>query len=248
MPNVDVSALSGAQRATATWAAAVTHALVRDEAAGRRPVRLTEPRLDTWTRFRGRLNNADLVELMFEDAAVLHRVPFDAAFLGEPLNGSVSHEIADALIQAIPSQLQLTPSIDYVAEQARYLGLPTRFARSDLHVVKPHQKVLELPGTGGQMAHHLVTSQKDLTLQDNFAVACTSWQELTLAGVVGLELGAPNTDFAHKIAINDLGKSDHPLRQRSFDFVVGLHPDKGGLFKVQDQLAIWFPTAKILLV
>jgi hypothetical protein len=30
--------------------------------------------------------------------------------------------------------------------------------------------------------------------------------------------------------------------------VVGLHPDKGGLFRAADQLEIWFPDARILLV
>ena len=34
------------------------------------------------------------------------------------------------------------------------------------------------------------------------------------------------------------------MRQRTFDFVIGLHPDKGGLFRIENQLAIWFPTAK----
>jgi hypothetical protein len=121
-------------------------------------------------------------------------------------------------------------------------------ARSDLHVVKPHQKVLELPGTGGQLAHHIVRAQGDVTLQDNFTLACSTWQELTLAGVVALDLGAPHTDFITKLADSDLRDAAHPLRQRSFDFVIGLHPDKGGLFRIEDQLAIWFPTAKILLV
>jgi hypothetical protein len=134
------------------------------------------------------------------------------------------------------------------SEQARLLGLPTRMARSDLHVVKPHQKVLELPGTGGQLAHHLVSSQKDITPPGQLRVACGSWQELTLAGVIGLELGAPHSDFAVRADAASLKDPDHPLRQRSFDFVVGLHPDKGGLFRVEDQLAIWFPTAKVLLV
>jgi hypothetical protein len=48
--------------------------------------------------------------------------------------------------------------------------------------------------------------------------------------------------------VADLRNAEHPLRQRSFDFVVGLHPDKGGLFRVEDQLAIWFPNAKKILV
>ena len=32
------------------------------------------------------------------------------------------------------------------------------------------------------------------------------------------------------------------------DFVVGLHPTKGGLFRDEDQLAIWFSDARRLLV
>jgi len=249
MPSLDVADLTNEQRPTGLWAAALLHALARDEAAGRRPQRLTEPKLDTWSRFRGRLTSADFVALLFEDAAVIHRVPFDPSAFGGAVGAEQLPEgAADSWVRALASFPLNEPGAEYVAEQARLLGLPTRMARSELHVVKPHQKVLELPGTGGQLAHHLVAGQDDLTLQDNFVVACGSWQELTLAGVIALELGAPHSDFATAIEIEDLRKSDHPLRQRSFDFVVGLHPDKGGLFRIQDQLAIWFPAAKTLLV
>jgi hypothetical protein len=249
MPSLDVGNLTDQQRPTGLWAAALLHALARDEAAGRRPQRLTEPKFDTWSRFRGRLTSADFVALLFEDAAVIHRVPFDQSMLG----GSVHPEqlpesAADSWMQALGLLPLNEPSAEYVAEQARLLGLPTRMARSDLHVVKPHQKVLELPGTGGQLAHHLVTAQRDLTLHDNFTVACGSWQELTLAGVIALEMGAPHSDFATRIEVEDLRRTDHSIRQRSFDLVLGLHPDKGGLFRVENQLAIWFPTAKVLLV
>lgn len=249
MPGFDVTGLAEAQRPTGVWAASLLHALARDEAAGRRRPRLTEPKLDTWTRFRGRLSSVDLVTLLFEDAAVLHRVPFDPTAVGGSLRPERLPElVTDGWFEAIASLSLSTAGADYIIEQAKLLGLPTRMARSDLHVVKPHQKVLELPGTGGQLAHHLVSGQKDLTLQDNFSVAGGSWQELTLAGIVGLELGAPHSDFATRADAADLKDPAHPLRQRSFDFVVGLHPDKGGLFRVEDQLAIWFPTAKVLLV
>jgi len=245
----DFRELTDDQLPSGKWAAALLHALARDEAAGRRPERLIEPRLGTWTRFRGRLTEADLIALLFEDAAVLHPIPFDPAALGEPIK---SDPLPDAVVQgwlATLAALDLKASPpSYVEEQARLLGLPTRMARSELHVVKPHQRVLELPGTGGQLSHHLVSSQRDLTLQDNFAVACGSWQELTLAGILALDLGAPRSDFAMKIGPEDLRNPAHPLRQRTVDFVIGLHPDKGGLFRIQDQLAIWFPTAKILLV
>lgn len=249
MRGFDVSGLTDGQRPTGVWAASLLHALARDEAVGRRRPRLTEPKLDTWMRFRGRLSSVDLVSLVFEDAAVLHRVPFDPASVSGTLHPErLPETVTDGWLGAIGSLCLGTTGADYILDQAKLLGLPTRMARSDLHVVKPHQKVLELPGTGGQLAHHLVSGQKDLTLQDNFVVACGSWQELTLAGIVGLELGAPHSDFVTHAESTDLQNAAHPLRQRSFDCVVGLHPDKGGLLRVEDQLAIWFPTAKVLLV
>jgi hypothetical protein len=251
MAELDLTTLSNELRPTGAWAAALLHALARDEAAGRwrERERLTEPRLDTWRRFHGRLETRDLVELLFEDAAVNHRVPFDAKALGGPLRlEDLPSSVADSWISALQTMDLRSASSEYVAEQAKLLGVPTRLARSDLHVVKPHQKVLELPGTGGQLAHHLVTAQRDLILHENFVVACSSWQELTLAGIIALELVAPHSDFALKVEVEDLKRADHPLRQRSFDFVIGLHPDKGGLFRVENQLAIWFPTAKVLLV
>ena len=210
---------------------------------------LTEPKLDTWTRFQGRLTSVDLVSLLFEDAAVNYRVPFDPGALGGPLRPEhLPEPVADRWLTSIDSLALRTPGPEYVLEQARLLGLPTRMARSELHALKAHHKVLELPGTGGQLAHHLVSAQRDLTLQTHFVLACSSWQELTLAGIVALELGAPHSDFVMRAGIEELKDPEHPLRQRSFDFVVGLHPDKGGLFRVEDQLAIWFPAAKVLLV
>lgn len=249
MPSLDVSKVDSTARPTAQWAASLLHALVRDEVAGRRRPRLTEPELATWDRFKGRLTSVDLVTLLFEDAAVLHNVPFDPAAIGGGLRvDRLPVSVADGWLKSLQSLTGTVASAEYVLEQAKLLGLPTRLSRSDLHVVKPHQKVLELPGTGGQLAHHLVSSQKDLTLQDNFVVACSSWQEFTLAGIVGLELGAPHSDFVARADAAELRALEHPLRQRSFDFVVGLHPDKGGLFRAEDQLAIWFPNSKILLV
>lgn len=249
MPSFDLSGLSEEQRPTGVWVASLLHAIAREEAAGRRTQRLTEPKLDTWSRFRGRLTSVDLVSLLFEDAAVIHPVPFDPSAVGGPLRAErLPESVVDAWLKSIASLSLGGSGADYVLDQARLLGIPTRMARSDLHVVKPHQKVLELPGTGGQLAHHLVSAQRDITLQDNFVVACGSWQELTLAGIVALDLGAPHTDFAPRVEVDELKNAAHAVRQRTFDFVVGLHPDKGGLFRVENQLAIWFPTAKVLLV
>lgn len=249
MPGLDVSGLLTVTRPTGLWAAALLQAIARDEAAGRRPRRLTEPDLATWKGFRGRLEASDLVEILFQDAAVLHPIPFAPDALGGAVDFSkLSNAVAESWLESLATLDLQKPSDAYILEQARLLGLPTSLAKAHLHVVKPHQKVLELPGTGGQLAHHLVSEHADLTLQDNFVLACDSWQQLTLAGIVALDLGAPHCDFIASVTRDDLRRLEHPLRQRTFDFVIGLHPDKGGLFQQQDQLAIWFPTARILLV
>lgn len=249
MPTPDTTSLPADVRPTAVWATTLLHAVARDEIAGRRAPRLTESRLDTWRRFRGRLDSTDFVALLFEDAAVIHRVPFDADVIGGDFRlDQLPPSFVDGWLAALPSTPLQGASADYILEQAKALALPTRMARSELHVVKSHQKVLELPGTGGQLAHHLVSSQRDLTLHENFVVACGSWQELTLAGIVGLDLGAPHSDYVVKTHVEDLRNSLNALRQRTFDFVIGLHPDKGGLLRVEDQLAIWFPGATVLLV
>lgn len=247
--SLEVTDMNSDQRPSAVWAASLVHAIARDEAASRRPQRLTEPRLATWNRFRGRLSAIDFISLLFEDAAVIHRVPFDGSAVGGSLRVErIPDGVVQTWLEVIPSLDLKGAAADYITNQTKLLGLPTRMARSDLHVVKAHQKVLELPGTGGQLAHHLVSSQSDLTLKNNFTIACGSWQEMTLTGIVALDICAPNTDFAAKVDVSVLRDAAHSLRQRGFDFVIGLHPDKGGLFRVKDQLAIWFSGAKVILV
>ena len=58
-----------------TYAAALVEAIAREEIAGRRSARLTEPGQATWQRFRGRLGNGDLLRLLAEDGAVVHLSP-----------------------------------------------------------------------------------------------------------------------------------------------------------------------------
>ena len=263
MPVLEVANLEPSARPTGLWAAALLQALARDEVTGRRRPRLTEPGCATWKRFQGRLKTGDFYRLLFEDAAVAYPIPFALHRMGGTTDMDLDH-LPDTLAQAwlaTVRELDLeAPAATYVLEQARLLGLPTRLGRSELHVVKPHQKVLELPATGGQLAHHLVCSQDDITLQGNFTIACRSWRELTLAGIIALERGAPSADFLVPLGpaapsqkrddgvhVEELHEPDHPLRRRTFDFVIGIHPDKGGFYR-PDQLAIWFPSAKALLV
>jgi hypothetical protein len=230
-----------------TYARTLFDALVRDEASGRRGPRLTEAGQATWQRFRGRLGSADLLRLLAEDGAVLHPIPFAPGQVGVSLD-DVEDAAIDQLLVDLPARDLTRPGAEYIESQAQLLGVPTRLARSELHQVKPHQKVLELPGTGGQLCHHLVSTQAGLSLQGNCMIACGSWPELVLAGCVALELGAPNSSFIVSATAEDLKHDQHPLRQQRFDFVVGLRPEKGGKLMAADQLALWFHGAKLVLV
>ncbi len=249
MPSLDITKVPEGLAPVGAWAAANLLAIAREEAAGRRRPALTEPKLATWQRFRGRLTNVDLITMLFEDASILHPVPFSPQAVGEKLRPErLPEAVADAWLTELTRVPLDASQADYVADQARLLGLPVRLARSELPAVKVHHRVLELPGTGGQLAHHLVTTRPELVLHEGFVVACGSWQEMTLAGVIGLDVAAPRSDFAVRCPIEELKRPEHPFRARTFDYVVGVHPDKGGAFRVEDQLAIWFPTAKIVLV
>lgn len=230
-----------------TYAAALFEALARDEVAGRRVPKLTEAGQATWQRFRGRLGSADLLRLLAEDGAVVHPIPFASGHVGMSLD-DLDDAVVDRLLAELTGKDLRRPGAAYIEAQAQLLGLPFKLARRDLHQVKSHQKVLELPGTGGQLCHHLVTSQTGLTLQVNCTIAAGSWAERVLAGIVALDVGAPSSNFIVPATPEDLKNDQHPLRQQRFDFVVGLRPEKGGKLKVPDQLALWFHGAKLVLV
>ncbi|MCA9674837.1 MAG: hypothetical protein KC464_07350 [Myxococcales bacterium] len=232
------------------YARALLHALARDEAAGRRTPRLTEAGLATWQRFRGRLGAADLLRLLAEDAAVGYPIPFDLRTHAAELDlARVDDDLVEAWLRDLPSLDLAQPGPAYLEDQAKRLGVPSRLARTELHQVKQHQKVLELPGTGGQLSYHIVTTQDEPTLQVNCTIACGDWRELALAGIAALDAGAPpDADFIVPATAAELASDQHPLRQKRFDFVVGLRPDKGGKFAVADQLALWFHGARIVLV
>lgn len=227
---------------TASYAAAALHALAREEARDRKPKRLLEAGLATWTQFRGRLGATQLLELLLEDAAVTQPTAFRAPS-DFPSLATLPKELVDGWVRGA-AQLELDASSpDYLATQAKRLGVTTRMARSELHRVKAHHQILELPGTGAQLAHHLVSTHDDVYLQSNFVVACRDWRDVVLAGLVAVELGVSG---AAPVSL------DPDLRvarasDRRFDYVVGLDPDRGGDFR-KAQLEEWFPAATVVLV
>lgn len=233
---------------TARYAAAALAALAREEALGRKPRRLLEPDHATWRRFRGRLGPLDYFELLLEDAAVTQPFAFDEASILEPGAARVRRLPAARVTEWLARlpELDLTQDGgDYVADQARRLELPTRLARSDLHTgVRAHHRVLELPGTGGQLSHYLAVRVDGIYLQDGFTIAWSGWRDRLLAGLVAVEMGLKGS--APILAQPGLD----PVRAKGgrYDYVVGAEVGRGGEAADRAALAALFPGATLLLV
>jgi hypothetical protein len=212
----------------------------------RRPRRLVEARHATWQRFRGRLQLRDLVELVIEDAAVNQPEPFDAArVLGDAATSirSVPEAVIEQWIAELTSRPVDASERDYVEAQAKRLGLNARPAFSELPKLAPHHRVLEIPGSGGRLAGHAVLSDPTLSMKDMFTIACASWQERMLAGLVAVSL-----DVRGEVRISvDPTLARARLADGGFSHVLGLKPEKGGAFDAHTLEGI-FPSAAITLV
>jgi hypothetical protein len=230
--------------------------LAREEQQGRpKQRRLLEPELATWQRFRGRLGLADFVDLLLQDASIARPYLFSPSgipglrfswqeILPEQLQALLESVARQALAMQIPElpEARTSESIEYIQGQARRLGLPSKMARSDLpRGLKPQHRVLELPGTGGQLAHYLARELPELKFHEVFTLAASNWQEWTLAGVVAVESGVLDPiQLEHVPALE-------ALRGQDFDFVLGILPEKGGTFPLS-ALQEFFPHARVYLV
>ncbi|SEN18480.1 hypothetical protein SAMN05444354_13311 [Stigmatella aurantiaca] len=227
-------------QAALLFAEVALHALAREEVMGRKGQRLLEPQRMSWERFRGRLGSAALASLLVEDGAVTHPAAFDAPTLlgaSEPLAPLADAQV-DTLLAGLTEASVSGAGADYLQAQAQRLGISHRFARSNLpRGIKAHHRVLELPGSGGLIAHHVCSTLEGVYFQDVFTVACCDWKESFLAGLVALELGAGGT-----LPILE-DPSLEQVRQRlpTPDFVLGLSKEKGGRF-TEEQLRPWFPS------
>lgn len=234
-------------RAAALAASAGLFALARGERQKRRPQRLLEPGHATWDRFRGQLGVRDLVALVFEDAAVVHPDPFDLGALldreGDPLD-LLPDDLFARWLADLPGQPLDTSTRDYLDDLARHLGLAARPAYSDLRKHQPSHHILELPGTGGRLAAHLVQTNPELSLRDAFTIACASWQEHLLAGLVAVELDVVGR--ARIVRATEL-KAMQQADDAPFTHVIGLRPDKGGRFSEFEIKGV-YAGAEIVLV
>lgn len=251
---LDLSRISPDQLPAARYATAALCALAREEALARRARRLLDPGPAIWRRFRRRLDHADLLELLLADAAVTQPFAFDARTLLGPGAGSLGRlspaRLADwmgelAAAEADPPSLAATPRQDYLLDQARRLDLPSRLARSDLQRgLRPHHRVLELPGTGGLLAAWLLDQVEGLFLRDNFTLAWSGPTDRVLAGLVAVEHrltgSAPVAEQSGTLALAAEG--------RRFDHIVGTLPSRGLQPLDVSALEDLFPGAAVQLI
>jgi len=171
-------------------------AIVRAEAQGRLPARFTGAGVVVWETFRNELTAADLVVLAIQDAGVTMPVPFDPRVWWPDWPGWTllqSSEDVGRWTQEALEQADLPRDV-YLREQAAFLGidLPADATVAALPTPASHECWLELPGTGGWLAH-VFCQRADATLYlwENFAVVCGTPREMLLAGLIAWELGAP---------------------------------------------------------
>jgi hypothetical protein len=172
-------------------------AIVRAEAQGRVPARFTGTGADVWRTFHNELSAADLVALAIQDAGVTMPIPFDPrhwwpAWPDWVLFRQAPND-AERWIREALEQVEL-PRDAYLRDQAALLkiDLPGDSSVKSLPTPEPHERWLELPGTGGWLSY-VLCQRPDVTLYlwENFTVVCATPQEMLLAGLIAWELHAP---------------------------------------------------------
>jgi hypothetical protein len=222
-------------------------AIARRERAGLAPRRLSEPGLATWKQYAGNLELPHLLALLAEDAAVRFPLPADPSRIfgvDTDLADSPAPFVYDWLEQLTPERLDL-PQADSLADYARSLDVSARFAGADLHKIQADQRVLELPGTGGQLVARALERSPEATLLANATVLTGSWSDRAMAGLVAMELDAPSIEFIRDDP--DLTWASQQDQRQRFDLVFGLKPEKGGRWD-KDTLARKLGAATLVLV
>lgn len=247
MSELSLKTVSPDMLPAARFASTALHALAREEAAGRRSRRLLQAGQATWRQFRGRMDAVDFLELLLEDAAVTQPFGFDAPLIlaGAASVGRLPASRVQGWIDDLAGLDLSMPAGDYILHQARQLDLETRLARSDLQRgIQAHHKVLELPGTGGQLSAYLAGSLDGIYLQDVFTIGWQGWADRMLAGLVAVEHGL--TGEAPVLA--SAGLESVMGSDTRWDYVVGANPDRGLHAYDLPALETVFPGATIVLV
>ena len=179
------------------FASVAANALVRAEIAGRLPPRFTRSGPRLWDAFRNELTEADLLDLAVRDLAVAMPQFFALNQLWPEASGdelrTISPTEADQYITEAIAQAD-QPTEAYLRAQAEALSirLPSTESLNILPHPEAHYQILELTGTGGWLAYTMASHPNAAVYYwENFTIACATWQELLLSGLIAFELGAP---------------------------------------------------------
>ena len=211
------------------FASVAAIALVRAEVAGRLPLRFTRSGPQLWEAFRNQLGLTDLLDLVVRDAAeampqafALHRLWPEAS--GDELRDLSPDQIGKWVDRGKGLAEQSTD--DYLRAQAQALdvGPPPAESLKRLPVPEAHHHVLELPGSGGWLAYHLASRPHTAVYYwENFTIACGTWQEQLLAGLIAFELGAPSRQELPIVRDPTLARVLNG--DVAFDWIVGLREE-----------------------
>lgn len=163
--------------------------IARLERTGLRPPRLTEPNQERWLRVRRKLGWSAFIDLLHEDLA-------DAFPTGFALDRWASHPTAglsDAAAVALIDQASAADDSDrlgFLRLACRGLGLMDGGNIAALPRLLTHQHALELPGCGGRIAAHQVTTHSGLSFHEHFTFVANTDAERIAIGLAAAELRA----------------------------------------------------------
>jgi hypothetical protein len=171
----------------------------------------------------------DLLDLAIQDAAVAMPQPFALHSLWPDATGEELRTISPDQVAAWidrGEELAEQPSDAYLRAQAQALKieLPSDEVLERLPAAQAHHQILELPGSGGWLAYRMAAQPGAAVYYwENFTIACGTWQEQLLAGLIAFELGAPSRrklSIVHDPTLAQVLNDDV-----TFDWIIGLREE-----------------------
>ncbi len=170
-----------------TWTLRAIARMERDTNRALRRPRLTETGWSTWRRIAGRAGTGEFIRLLHDDLAGAFPTAFDLhRWSSDPLVG-MSEADATALAESALVDEE-SDTVTFLRAAAAALGMPAAGSVSSLPKVQAHQRVVELPGTGGRIAAQQVLTHIDLSFDRQFVYVADTFAERLLIGIAALEL------------------------------------------------------------
>jgi len=211
------------------FASVAANALIRAEVTDRVPPRFTGSGPQLWAAFRNELTLTDLLDLAVRDAAVAMPQPFALQHLWPEASGdelqAIPPDRVEEWINRGKGLAERSPDA-YLRAQAQALDirLPPEESLERLPVPAAYHHILELPGSGGWLAYHMASRPNTAVYYwENFTIACGTWQEQFLAGLIAFELGAPphrELPIVHDPTLAGVLDED-----AAFDWIIGLREE-----------------------